>query len=112
MSKNEINTLKKIVYFDEGSATDFIQIVNGGKLEKTTNLINETNKQFEANAEASASVPLSSLLSSIFKIGGSLTGEYKKKNSQMGNSIISNTILTDFVSIANSNEYKNQIDSE
>lgn len=29
--------LNKIVYFDEGSVTDYVQIVAGGKLEKQQN---------------------------------------------------------------------------
>lgn len=37
--------LCKIVYFDEESVTDYIQIVEGGNLEKTTELLNETTKK-------------------------------------------------------------------
>ncbi len=35
--------LNKIVYFDEGSVTDYVQIVAGGKLEKTTELLDLDN---------------------------------------------------------------------
>ena len=30
------NTICKIVYFDEDSVTDYVQIIAGGELEKTT----------------------------------------------------------------------------
>lgn len=34
--------LCKIIYFDEESITDFIQISEGGELEKTTQLLKES----------------------------------------------------------------------
>ena len=34
----------KIVYFDEDSVTDYVQIVAGGTLEKTTELLNSSEK--------------------------------------------------------------------
>lgn len=33
----------KIVYFDEDSVTDYVQIVAGGTLEKTTELLNSSD---------------------------------------------------------------------
>ena len=36
--------LCKIVYFDEDSVTDFVQIVAGGQLEKTTELLNQSQE--------------------------------------------------------------------
>lgn len=91
--------IKKVVYFDEGSATDYIQIIRGGNLEETTKLIDETNKNIAGKAGASIS-PLSSLLSTVIGIGASVSGEFQKKKSDMASSIISNTILTDFMKIS------------
>lgn len=88
--------IKKVIYFDEGSATEYIQIIRGGNLEETTKLIDETNKNIEGKAGISIS-PLSSLLSTVIGIGASVGGEYQKKKSDMASSIISNTILTDFM---------------
>ena len=36
------STICKIVYFDEASVTDYVQIVAGGELQKTTELLEET----------------------------------------------------------------------
>ena len=33
------NSICKIVYFDEDSVTDYVQIIAGGALEKTTQLL-------------------------------------------------------------------------
>ena len=37
--RNETTQLCKIVYFDEDSVTDYVQMVDGGELEKTTELL-------------------------------------------------------------------------
>ncbi|MCP1156623.1 DUF6414 family protein [Bacillus infantis] len=37
--------MKKIVYFDEESVTDYLQIYNGGNLDKTTELLRETGEE-------------------------------------------------------------------
>ena len=41
--------LCKVVYFDEDSVTDFVQIVAGGQLEKTTELLNQSQDKGEAD---------------------------------------------------------------
>ena len=43
--------LCKIVYFDEESVTDYIQIIEGGKLEKTTELLGETSDSGNAGID-------------------------------------------------------------
>lgn len=42
----------KIVYFDEDSVTDYVQIVAGGTLEKTTELLNSSDLSEEQKADA------------------------------------------------------------
>ena len=43
----------KIVYFDEDSVTDYVQIVAGGTLEKTTELLNSSDLSEEQKADLS-----------------------------------------------------------
>ena len=45
-----MSTLKKVIYFDESSAMDFLQIESKGKLTKTTELM--TTLQGETGVEA------------------------------------------------------------
>ena len=40
----------KVVYFDEDSVTDYVQIIAGGALEKTTQLLKETDKNVNTDA--------------------------------------------------------------
>lgn len=49
MSSKKTNDMKlcKVVYFDEDSVTDYVQIVSGGTLEKTAELLQESGKQLE-----------------------------------------------------------------
>lgn len=53
MADEEVSerVLCKIVYFDEGSATDFVQIVHGGGLKTTTEL-------FKSGEDKKARLPL------------------------------------------------------
>ena len=44
----------KIVYFDEDSVTDYVQIVAGGTLEKTTELLSSSDLSEEQKADVSA----------------------------------------------------------
>ncbi|WP_231082582.1 hypothetical protein [Streptococcus oralis] len=47
-----MSTLKKVIYFDESSAMDFLQIESKGKLTKTTELM--TTLQGETGVEVDA----------------------------------------------------------
>lgn len=93
----------KIVCFDEGSATDYIQVVNGGE----TSIIREETDEREANAkgEVEAKVGLKTKLIEILtgidvsaEVSG--TGGISFNTSAVAKSIISNTVLTDFLEAA------------
>ena len=51
--------LCKIVYFDEDSVTDFVQIVAGGQLEKTTELLNQSQVNGKTELGAKVGIGLS-----------------------------------------------------
>lgn len=95
--------LCKIVYFDEDSVTDFIQIVAGGKLEKTTELLNETNDSGKAEVNGKASVGLGGVLRALVGFEASVSTEASLETSfnsnQMAKNIVKNTILTDFIDL-------------
>lgn len=44
MKKKQVKkiSIQKIIYFDEESITDYVQIVEGGEMQKTIELLNET----------------------------------------------------------------------
>lgn len=97
--------MKKIVYFDEESATDYLQIFSGGNLEKTTELLRETTKNADANLGTSVSVngdkSLSGFFSALLGFNGSVemkaTAGAGIQTSNLAKSILQNTILTDFL---------------
>lgn len=55
LGDNMANKICKIVYFDEDSVTDYVQIVAGGSLETTTELLksSEVNEKQEVGATVS-----------------------------------------------------------
>ncbi|MDR7381725.1 DUF6414 family protein [Promicromonospora iranensis] len=90
----------KIVYFDEESASDYLDISAGGKEESTSEKIRERSKETHAKVEASVIAKLSWLPF----LGASGDANAGAGVSATGSSILSktlsNTILTDYISMA------------
>ena len=61
MKKKQDNkiSMQKIIYFDEESITDYVQIVEGGKMEKTIELLNETEGTLGTQTKASGTAGIS-----------------------------------------------------
>ncbi len=107
---NEVN-LCKIIYFDEGSVTDYIQIVKGGKLEKTAELLSETNSDGNVGCSAKASVGIGGVLKALvgFEVNTTVQSELSAgfNTSEMVKNIVKNTILTDFIELVSNDENDN-----
>lgn len=105
INKETKETVKlcKIVYFDEESVTDYIQIVEGGKLEKTTELLNETNDRGNEGVSGKASIGIGGVLKALvgFDVKSSVEAELEASfnANQMVKNIVKNTILTDFIDL-------------
>ena len=104
MDKREKHTqLCKIVYFDEDSVTDYIQIVAGGKLEKTTQLLNQTTDNGTNKAGVKANVGVGGVLKALMGFEVSAATEASLDTSfnteRMAKNILKNTILTDFIDL-------------
>ncbi len=107
MSKREQNSpasFIKIVYFDEESASDLLDVSAGGKAALTTEQVKERAADIHSKAEASAAAKFSWL--PFF--GGSAEASAGVSASSLGRSILnktlSNTILTDYLVQANEHE--------
>lgn len=91
----------KVVYFDEGSATDFVQIAHGGGLKTTTQLFESSKDEGRASAEAEAKLSLGDLLQGLLGaklsagVDASITTSFD--SGEVAKSIITNTLLTDFL---------------
>jgi len=105
----------KVIYFDESSVADFIQIVAGGELKKTTEFITEvnTNAQVDVNAEAAIGNTTSKGLPKLFdflgvRLGASVKaeGHGDASRSRIVKNILENTLLADFTDLIKSDEKK------
>jgi Family of unknown function (DUF6414) len=87
----------KVVYFDEETASDYLDITSGGKQESTSEQVKERTKDTHAKVEAG----LIAKLSWIPFLGGSADVSAGAGLSAAGRSILSktlsNTILTDYL---------------
>lgn len=99
----------KVVYFDEGSATDFLQIFYGGNIE----VVDEEQGKFaykidgEAEAKAGIGKGFLSLMKASISMSGSANVEKSKDNLLI--STLTNTLLADFIKFASSEENKKKI---
>lgn len=106
--------LRKIVYFDEGSATDYIQIVSGGERSVTTESTTDGDAKVGAKASGNLGIGSEGAATSparggiVQKLVEALTGvtydaavggeaEVTFDMSRVAKSIVSNTVLTDFL---------------
>lgn len=91
-------TLVKVVYFDEESVSDLLDISAGGKESSSKDQTKERTAEVEANASAKAAAKFNWL--PFF--GGSMEAGAAANASALGRSILnktlSNTILTDYLS--------------
>lgn len=98
----------KIVYFDEDSVTDYVQIMAGGKLETTTELLESR----EGNESQSAGATGKGGISGVFKalmgweasVNGDISAGMTFNSNKMVKNIVKNTLLTDFLKIIDSDE--------
>lgn len=98
----------KIVYFDEAFVADFMQIIAGGELKKTTEFITEVNSGIEGNASAEGSIGTEkNTLSKIFSFlsGATISAEagvnanFSRKSDRIAKNILENTLLADFIAL-------------
>ena len=87
----------KIVYFDEGSVTDFIYVLNGGKnTDKKEHIITKTTELAAgAEAEANKSANVLSILSA--KIGVGANADFTREGNTIITKAIESTLLTDYL---------------
>jgi len=107
----------KIVYFDESSVSDFMQIVAGGELKKTTEFISSVNAEAQSVVNANASVgtdekglpKLFSFLSG-FKANVSVEAgaDISYKKDRIVKNILENTLLVDFIDLLRSDSRRKQ----
>ena len=87
----------KIIYFDEGSATDLIYVLDGGKSSnKKENIINKTTELAAgAEMEAGKSIGLLSMISA--KMGVDANADFSREGTTIISKAVENTILTDYL---------------
>lgn len=90
--------------YDGSSVTDYIQIIEGGKLTKTTELLNGDIDNGGANIGAEASVGIGSVFKSLIGFGAKVQAESNLETSfrseALIKTILQSTILTDFLDSA------------
>lgn len=111
-------SLKKIIYFDETSAIDLLQIEKKGNFNQTIELVNEVSGEADTEVNASAAVGKQSAIKAVFE---KLTGLSASVEGQVGLSgtvhggriaktLLENTLLYDFLDTVEFRKRKPLID--
>lgn len=107
----------KVIYFDEEFVADFLQLIAGGELKKTTEFLSELQGEagVEADAEATAGAEKKGLpkLLSVFsgidmRLRADAGGSISYKRDRIVKNILENTLLSDFVSILKNDEKRSE----
>ena len=107
----------KIIYFDESTVADFMQIISGGEFKKTTEFISNVNTDLGVDAEMNADVDtdkkglpkLFSFLSGI-TLNTTVKGnaDINRKSEKIARNILENTLLADFLDLIGRDERKKE----
>ena len=98
----------KIVYFDEAFVADFMQIIAGGELKKTTEFITEVNSGIEGTAGIEGGIGTKkNALSKIFSflsgatinVEAGVNANLSRKSDRIAKNILENTLLADFIAL-------------
>lgn len=113
----ENSNFLKIIYFDEAFVADFMQIIAGGELKKTTEFISEVSSEIEGNAGVDAGISTEKNgLTKIFSFlsGATINAEaginanLSKKSDRIAKNILENTLLADFISLLESDKRRSK----
>ena len=98
----------KIVYFDEESVTDYVQIMTGGELETTTELLNSRDANEKQGVEGKAKGGISGVFKALLgweaTVSADVSAELGFSSNKMVRNIVKNTILTDFLNAIDNDE--------
>ena len=109
----ENNNFLKIIYFDEAFVADFMQIIAGGELKKTTEFITEVNSGIDGSIGVEGSIGTEkNSLSKIFSFlsGATINVEagantnLSRKSDRIAKNILENTLLADFIALLDSDK--------
>lgn len=110
--------LKKIIYFDETSAIDLLQIEKKGNFNQTIELVNEVSGEADGGVKASAAAGKQSAVKAVFEkltgLSGSIEGQVGVSGTVHGGRIaktlLENTLLYDFLDTVEFRKRKSLID--
>lgn len=92
----KISSLVKIIYFDEESALDFLDLQEGGRYyfseEKVNDYRNSVGVEANAEIKAGSKIPFLNLL-----LSGKTNATVSHEGNKLIQSTLSNTVLTDFI---------------
>ena len=104
--KKKSPSFLKIVYFDEAAAQDYLDITNGGRLDWSKEENRKRVAQILAEIEAQAKGGFNIISFLKGSISGNIDAKTSGEVSKLLDTTIKNTLPTDYIANARSNEQK------
>lgn len=112
------DTLKKIIYFDETSAIDLLQIVKKGNFKQTTELVNQISGKVDGDSNVGASIGKQSAVKAVFEkltslsasVDGNIGISGDVHGGRIAKTLLENTLLYDFLDTVEFRKRKPLID--
>lgn len=113
----ENNGFLKIIYFDEAFVADFMQIIAGGELKKTTEFITEVNSgvggavgiEGSMGTEKNGLSKIFSFLSgATLNVEASVDASIARKSDRIAKNILENTLLSDFIALLDADKRRSK----
>lgn len=101
LKKETLKKMIKVIYFDETAATDYITIQNGGQIDWTSTENKEKLAKLIAEIDVQSKGGFDFLSFIKASISGNANTTIDTNTSKLIKSTITNTILTDYISLAN-----------
>lgn len=105
-SKSKANSdlqMIKIIYFDEGSATDYLYILDGGKSQSKEEHVVTKTTEIATGAEAQAGARIGVLTSITGKLGIDGSADFSREGSKIISKALESTLLTDYLKCSEKN---------
>lgn len=102
----------KVVYFDEGSASDYITVQNGGQIDWSTKDNKEKLAKIVAEIDAQAKGGFNFFSAIKASVSGHTNASFDANSSKLIESTLTNSLLTDYTEIADKDENIKQIHND
>ncbi len=102
MQNKDAITMSKLMYFDENTVTDYLDIVNGGALKKSS----ETDTEIDGSLYGKIFCDFKARIKYLFDLGAETNAAISSSTNTVVRRILNSTVLSSFLQLLHKNAYE------